>query len=369
MNSTLVQSRRRVTAGSCAAMEFGIYTFAKISFDPKTGRQIGAAERLRRLIEEIEVADAVGLDVFGIGEHHRADFAVSSPAVVLAAAAARTKRIRLTSAVTVLSLDEPIRVYQDFATLDLLSAGRAEIMVGRGAFAESFPLFGQSLDDYDELFTEKLDLLLKIRDQERVTWSGRHRAPLNDQGVWPRPQQQPLPIWIAVSGKLQSVVRAGALGLPLAIALVGSEMDRHVSLASLYRESGRRSGIDEGQLKIGINSHGFLAPTAAEAADIFYPSYADAIAQIAREQNWELQISARFKAACAKRGPLFVGSPDDIIEKILFLYRIFGNDRFLLHMGVGPVDHDVMLRSIELLGTRVAPAVRAAIANEAQPAS
>ncbi|HEX8907025.1 MAG TPA: LLM class flavin-dependent oxidoreductase, partial [Longimicrobiaceae bacterium] len=254
-------------------MEIGIYTFAETARDEATGRQLGAGQRLRELIEEIELADQVGLDVFGVGEHHRPDYAVSAPAVVLAAAAARTERIRLTSAVTVLSSDDPVRVFQDFATLDLISGGRAEIMAGRGSFIESFPLFGYDLRDYDTLFEEKLDLLLKLRDAERITWTGRHRAPIEELGVYPRPRQDPLPVWLAVGGSPDSVVRAGRLGLPLALAIIGGQPERFAPLIELYRETGRRAGNEE-QLAAGINSHTFLAERSQDAADTFYPSYA-----------------------------------------------------------------------------------------------
>ncbi|HEX8829519.1 MAG TPA: LLM class flavin-dependent oxidoreductase, partial [Longimicrobium sp.] len=247
-------------------MELGVYTFAETEIDPAAGRGASGAQRLRDLMEEIELADQVGLDVFGVGEHHRPDYAVSAPAVVLAAAAARTKRIRLTSAVTVLSSDDPVRVFQDFATLDLLSGGRAEIMAGRGSFIESFPLFGHALEEYDSLFAEKLELLLKLRDEEKITWSGRHRAPLTGQGVYPRPLQDPLPVWIAVGGTPASVVRAGTLGLPLALAIIGGSPERFVPMVELYRDAGRRAGHAPETLKVSINSHGFVGDDSAQAA-------------------------------------------------------------------------------------------------------
>src|SRR5918993_279431 len=261
-------------------MELGLYTFADV------GPEIGAAQRLRTLVEEIELADQVGLNVFGVGEHHRPDYAVSSPAVALTAAAARTEDICLTSAVTVLSSADPVRVFQDFATLDLLSGGRAEIMAGRGSFIESFPLFGYDLGDYDELFAEKLELLLAVRENERVTWSGEHRAPLEDAGVYPRPVQDPLPVWIAVGGTPQSVVRAALLGLPLAIAIIGGQPERFAPLAELYREAARGVGHDPGRLPISINSHTYVAETSRQASDEYFPTYAAMMNRIGRERGW-----------------------------------------------------------------------------------
>jgi len=350
-------------------MEIGIYTFAETGRDPVGGNTIGPAERMRDLLEEIELADQVGLDVFGVGEHHRADYVVSAPAVVLAAAAARTSRIRLTSAVSVLSSDDPVRVFQQFATLDLISGGRAEIMAGRGSFIESFPLFGFDLHDYDALFTEKLELLLKLREQERVTWNGHFRAPLAGQGVYPRPIQDPLPVWIAVGGTPQSVVRAGTLGLPLALAIIGGTPDRFVPYVDLYREAGARAGHDASRLKVSINSHGFVADTAREAADVFYPPHADVMTRIGRERGWPPQTRAQFDAQTGPRGALLVGSPQEVIDKILYEHEIFGGlDRFLLQLTVGPTPHAAVMRAIELVGTRVAPAVRQATARAAEPA-
>ena len=343
-------------------MELGIYTFADISRDPSTGQVITPRQRLTNLIEEIELADQVGLDVFGVGEHHRPDYAVSAPAVALAAAASRTKAIKLSSAVTVLSSDDPVRVYQQFATLDLISGGRAEIMVGRGSFIESFPLFGYELDDYDTLFSEKLDLLLKIRDAERVTWSGQHRAPIENLGVYPRAEPGGLPVWIAVGGTPQSVARAGALGLPLAIAIIGGQPERFAPLVELYREAGRRAGQDPAKLKVGINSHGFVGDTADQAADAFFPSYQEVMTRLGRERGWPPTTRAQFDAGRTPRGHLLIGSPEEVAEKILFEHRIFGNDRFLMQMTVGTVPHKDVLKSIELFGTRVAPIVRRELA-------
>ena len=342
-------------------MELGLYTFAETSYDPATGIFSGAGERLRHLIEEIELADQLGLDVFGLGEHHRPDYAISAPAVVLAAAAMRTKRIRLTSAVTVLSSDDPVRVMQQFATVDQLSSGRAEIMAGRGSFIESFPLFGYDLHDYDSLFAEKLDLLLQLRDTERITWSGRHRAPLKDAGVYPRPFQQPIPVWIAVGGTPQSVVRAGTLGLPLAVAIIGGEPERFVPLVELYREAGRQAGHAPSTLRVGINSHGFIADDSREAADAYYPSHAEVMLRIGRERGWPPQTRAQFEAQRGPRGALLVGDPEEVAEKILFEHELFGNDRFLLQLSVGPMPHAQLMHAIELYGTRVAPIVRAEV--------
>ena len=336
-------------------MELGVYTFAELS------PSVSPAQRLRNVVEEISLADEVGLDVFGLGEHHRPDFAVSAPAVVLAAGAERTDRIRLTSAVTVLSSDDPVRVFQDFSTLDLLSGGRAEIMVGRGSFVESFPLFGYDLDDYDALFAEHLDLLLALRDGERVTWSGAHRTALDDAGVYPRPFQDPLPIWIAVGGTPQSVVRAGVLGLPLALAIIGGAPERFAPLVELYRDAARQAGRDPAALPVGINSHGFVAPTSQDAADRYFPAYAAMMTRIGRERGWPGMTRAQFDALREPRGALVVGSPQEVIEKILFQHEVFGHQRFLAQMSVGDLAHRDVLRAIELLGTEVAPAVRAEV--------
>jgi probable LLM family oxidoreductase len=344
-------------------MELGVYTFAETTPDPHGGHVISSTQRLRDLMEEIELADQVGLDVFGVGEHHRPDFAVSSPAVVLAAAAERTKRIRLTSAVTVLSSDDPVRVFQDFATLDLLSNGRAEIMAGRGSFIESFPLFGHDLDDYDDLFAEKLDLLLKLRETERVSWSGRHRPALKDLGVYPRPLQNPLPIWIAVGGTPASVIRAAELGLPLALAIIGGAPEQFAPLIKLYRDVGRRAGHDPSQLRVSINSHGFLADDSNQAADTFFPSYAETMTRIGRERGWPPTTRRQFDASRSPRGALLVGDPQEVIDKILREHELFAHDRFLAQFTVGSIAHDKVMRAIELFGTKVAPAVRGAVGH------
>lgn len=342
-------------------MELGLYTFVDIPHDAATGRQIGAAERVRNLIEEVVLADQVGLDVVGIGEHHRADYVASAPAMLLAAAAERTKRIRLTSAVTVLSSDDPVRVYQNFATLDLLSGGRAEIMAGRGSFIESFPLFGYDLDDYDTLFAEKIELLLKIRDNERVTWSGTLRAPLRDLPVYPRSVQNPLPVWIAVGGNPPSVVRAATLGLPMALAIIGGEPERFAPLVKLYRDSAVRAGRDGAALPVSINSHGYIALNSQDAANEYFPAYSDVFGRIGRERGWQPPTRAQYEASRTLRGALFVGSPQEIIDKILFQHSIFGHQRFLMQLGMGTMTHAQTMRSIELFGSHVAPAVRKAL--------
>ncbi len=339
-------------------MELGIFTFAETALDPATGRQLGADTRIRHLLEEIELADQVGLDLFGVGEHHRPDYAVSAPAIVLAAGAARTKKIRLTSAVSVLSSDDPVRVFQDFALLDLISEGRAEIMAGRGSFTESFPLFGQDLADYHELFAEKLDLLLKLRTGERVTWSGRHRPSIEDRGVYPRPIQDPIPIWIATGGTPSSVVRIGRLGLPMALAIIGGAPERFRPLVDLYRDAGEEAGHSPEKLRVGINSHGFIASDATRAAEVAFPPFAEVMTRIGQERGWPPYTRVRFDAELELGGALFVGSPDEIVEKILHQHSFFRHDRFLLQLTVGPMPHSEVLRAIELFGTEVAPVVR-----------
>lgn len=349
-------------------MELGFYTFADVTASFQTGEMIDPAQRLRNLIEEIELADQVGLDVFGVGEHHRPEFAVSAPAVVLAAAAERTKKIRLTSAVTVLSSDDPVRVFQNFATLDLLSGGRAEIMAGRGSFIESFPLFGYDLDDYDTLFEEKLDLLLRLRESERVTWSGQHRPALNDLGVYPRPLQNPLPVWIAVGGTPTSVARAGLLGLPLALAIIGGEPARFAPLVDLYRKAAQEGGHDASALPVGINSIGYIADTSEQAGDEFFPAYSAMMNKIGKERGWSPMSRRNFDALRTLRGALVVGSPEEVAEKILYQHKIFGHQRFLLQSSVGAISHSKIMHAIELFGTKVAPVVRREIEQTAVPA-
>jgi probable LLM family oxidoreductase len=343
-------------------MEIGVYTFGEL--DPGTSPQ----QRLRELVEEAELAEQVGLDVFGVGEHHRPDFVVSAPAVVLAAIAARTERIRLTSAVSVLSSDDPVRVFQAFSTLDLLSGGRAEIMAGRGSFIESFPLFGHDLDDYDELFSEKLDLLLALRDHETVTWSGRHRAPLHAATVWPRPVQQPLPVWIAVGGTPQSVARAGTLGLPLTIAIIGGEPERFAPLVELYRRAHAAAGHDPAGARLAINTHAFVARTSQEADAAFAAPYLQMMNRIGRERGWPPAGRPQYEALRSPRGALAAGSVEQVAEKILFEHRLFGHDRYIAQMSVGAVGHRDVMRSIELFATEVAPIVRRELAAAASAA-
>lgn len=338
-------------------MEIGISTFLEATKDPKTGGPVNHAERIRNAIEEIVVADQAGLDVYGIGEHHRADYAGTAPAVVLAGAATATKHIRLSSAVTVLSSDDPVRVYQSFSTLDALSNGRAEIMAGRGSFIESFPLFGYKLEDYDELFEEKLELLLKIRASEKVTWRGGHRPAIRDLGVYPRSVQEPLPVWIASGGNPESAVRAGTLGLPIAFAIIGGMPESFAPLVNLYKEAAQRAGHDPEKLEIATHSHGFLADTTEEAADLFFPPTAAQMTVIGRERGWGQYTRANFDAARTLRGALYVGDPEFVAEKIVLLRKNLGLTRFFLHVNVGTMPHREVLRAIELLGTKVAPIV------------
>lgn len=342
-------------------MELGVYTFVENTPDPETGRIRSPEERIRHLLEEIELADQVGLDVFGVGEHHRPEYVVSTPAVVLAAAAARTKRIRLTSAVTVLSSDDPVRVFQEYSTVDLISGGRAEIMAGRGSFIESFPLFGYDLEDYDALFEEKLELLLKLRESERITWSGKYRAAIDDLGIYPRPVQNPLPVWLAVGGTPQSAIRAGRLGLPMAIAIIGGLPERFHVFAELHRRAAREAGHK--QPKLSINSHGFIAETSQQAADdAFYP-FKIQMDRIGRERGWPPMTREQFDASRTLRGANFVGSPQEVIDKILYQYGIFRHDRFLIQFSVGSLPHKKLLKAIELFGTEVAPVVRREVAK------
>ena len=348
-------------------MELGICTFGEVAPDPATGATVSPQQRMRELIEEVRLADQLGLDVFAVGEHHRPDFVVSSPAVVLGAAAAVTNTIRLSSAVTVLSSDDPVRVFQDFATIDLLSGGRAEIMAGRGSFIESFPLFGYDMADYDELFTEKLELLLELRRSEQVTWRGGHRPAIGGRGVYPRPVQDPLPVWIAVGGSPESVFRAGNLGLPLTVAIIGGMPEQFGPLVQLYRDAARQSGHDADALPVGINSHAYIAETSQQAADEFFPAYAAMMTRIGRERGWSPMSRQQYDTMRAPRGALLVGSPQEVVEKILFEHEIFGNQRFLAQISVGPLPHAQVLRAIELFGTQVAPAVRAATRQPTAP--
>ena len=338
-------------------MQVGIDSFAA-AFD-ETSRAVNPSERLQDLVKQIERADQVGLDAFGVGEHHRRDFLDSAPAVILGAAAARTQRIRLTSAVTVLSAADPVRVFQEFATLDLLSQGRAEMVVGRGSFIEAFPLFGLQLDDYDSLFAEKLDLLLKIRDNEQVHWSGEYRPTLTGQGIYPRPLQNPLPIWVGVGGTPQSFVRAGVLGLPLMVAIIGGETRGFRPLIDLYREAGRRAGHSPDQLKVGIHSLGYVAETTQEAADDFFPGYARTMTEVGKERGWRAVTRAGFDAQRGPQGALVIGDPNEVVEKIVRHSKALGGiSRFTFMMNPASLPHVKLMRAIELIGTRVAPALR-----------
>jgi probable LLM family oxidoreductase len=343
--------------------EIGLYSFAELSPDPITGKKLTPAERIRDLLEEIELADQVGLDVYGLGEHHREEFVSSAPEVILAAAAARTKNIRLTSAVTVLSSDDPVRVLQRFASLDLVSNGRAEIIAGRGSFIESFPLFGYDLNDYDDLFAEKLDLLIKLREDTHVTWRGQHRPSLNNLGVYPRPLQDPLPIWVGVGGTPESVVRAASRGLPMALAIIGGMPERFAPFLELYRQASAQYGFDPSTIPLSINSHGFIADTRQAAIDESFPAVQVVMNKIGRERGWAPMRREQYEASAELRGANFVGSPDDVIEKVLFQHSIFGHQRLLLQLSVGSIAHDKLMHAIELLGTKVAPVVREEIAR------
>src|SRR5579872_1776605 len=340
-------------------MQIGVDSFAAAISDPVTGLTLSPVDRMQHLLQEIELADRVGLDVFGIGEHHRAEFLDSAPVVILSAAAARTKNIRLTSAVTVLSAADPVRVFQEFATLDLISHGRAEIVAGRGSFVESYPLFGLKLEDYDSLFAEKLDLLLAIRESSHVHWSGKHRAALTGQAVYPRPLQNPLPVWIGVGGTPESFARAGILGLPLMVAIIGGEPKRFRPLVDLYREAGRRAGHSPDKLAVGLHSIGFLGDTTKEAADDFFPGYAHTFTEIGKERGWPPTTRAQFDAVRGPTGALLIGDAETVAEKILYVNEALGGiSRMTFQMGVSTLPHAKMMRAIEILGTRVAPIVR-----------
>lgn len=339
-------------------MELGISTFAELMPDPETGKLITPYERMSDVMEEIELADQAGLDVYAVGEHHRPDFIASSPTTILAAAAVKTQHIKLSTAVTVLSSEDPVRVYQQFATVDLLSKGRAEIMAGRGSFIESFPLFGYDLDDYDSLFADKLDLLLKINENEMVTWQGKYRAPINNLGVYPRAYNEKMPVWIAVGGTPNSVVRAATLGLPLALAIIGGQPAQFRQLTQLYREVSKKAG--HGELPIAVHSHGYVAETSQQAADEFYPSYAYVMSKLGRERGWPPMSRAQYEAARSTHGALLTGSPQQVIDKILYEKEMLGLSRFLIHISVGTMPHDKVMKSIELFATKVAPEVRKA---------
>ena len=340
-------------------MQVGIDSFATWE---DTGLSISPSERLRKLVEQIEYADKIGLDLFGIGEHHRKEFLDSAPTVILGAAAARTERIRLTSAVTVLSASDPVRLFQEFATLDLLSQGRAEMVVGRGSFVEAFPLFGLRLEDYDSLFAEKLDLLLKIRDNEHVQWSGEHRPALSGQGIYPRPLQDKLPIWIGVGGTPESFVRAGQLGLPLMVAIIGGETRSFKPLIDLYRESGRQAGYSANQLKVGIHSLGYVAESTRQAANDFYPGYARTMTEIGKERGWPKMTRGHFDAQLGAQGALIIGDPDEVTQKIIRHSKSLGGiSRITFMMNPASLPHEKLMRATELIGTHVAPALREAL--------
>ena len=344
-------------------MQVGIDSFAAAYLEES--RTQNPADRINELVEQIEHGDQVGLDVFGVGEHHRKDYLDSAPAIILAAAAARTQRIRLTSAVTVLSAADPVRIFQNFATLDLLSQGRAEMVVGRGSFIDAFPLFGLRLDDYDSLFAEKLELLLKIRDNEHVHWSGKHRPALTGQGVYPRPVQNPLPIWVGVGGTPESFVRAGMLGLPLMVAIIGGETRRFRPLVDLYRAAGEQAGHSSDRLKVGVHSLGYVAATTQEAADDFFPGYARAINSVARERGWPPMTRASYDAQRGPEGALLIGEPDAVVEKILRHSEALGGiSRITFQMNASSLPHAKLMRAIEALGTHVAPALRQEFAKE-----
>lgn len=339
-------------------MELGITTFAETYPDPSTGETLSHGERLRQVLAEARLAEEVGLEVYGVGEHHRPDFASSAPAVVLAAIAGETDHIRLTPAVSILSSDDPVRVFQQYSTLDLVSAGRAELLVGRGSFIESFPLFGYSLTDYEDLFAEKLDLLLRIRDQDRITWSGRFRPALEDQPIYPRPDQDPLPIWVAVGGTPASIVRAASRGLPVALAIIGGDPRRFRMLADLHRRTLAENGYQPEQAPLAVHAHGYIADSAEQAAEDYFPSYSIAMSHIGRERGWGPMTRGQFEMMRAPSGSLVLGDVETVAQKIRMLEDVLGIQRFMLHISVGTLPHDQVLRAIELLGTKVAPLVR-----------
>ncbi|MDE3183557.1 MAG: LLM class flavin-dependent oxidoreductase [Bacteroidota bacterium] len=339
-------------------MELGLMSFADMQPESLSGNGISAHQRLKDLMEEIKLADELGLDVFGLGEHHRPDYAVSSPEVILGAAAAITKNIKLTSAVTVLSSDDPVRVFQNFSTVDLLSGGRAEIMAGRGSFIESFPLFGYDLQDYDELFTEKLDLLLNLNKSTKVSWQGKHRASINNLGVYPRPYQKSIPVWIAAGGTPVSAVRAATLGLPLMLAIIGGRPEQFVPFINLYKETFAKTGKDLSQLQLGVNNHFYVSENSHQAADEFYPHYAEVMSRIGRERGWPPLSREQYEYLRSPKGALMVGSVQEVVDKILYEHELFGNTRFLAQASVGNVPHKLIMHSIELFGTKVVPVIR-----------
>jgi len=341
-------------------MEVGISTFGEIVPDHKPGNALNAHKRVQELLQEAKLADEIDLDVFALGEHHRSDYVISAPEMILAAAASITKNIRFISAVTVLSSADPVRVYQNFATLDLISNGRAEIMAGRGSFIESFPLFGYDLNDYDELFIEKLDLLLNINEHERVSWKGTHRAAIDKLGVYPRPLQKKLPVWIAVGGTPASVVRAGSLNLPLTLAILGGNPVHFTQLTDLYRNAAKRAGHDVSTLQLCINEHLYVADSTEQARDEFWPVYGRMMNKIGKERGWSSMTRDHFDALCEADGPLLVGTVKDVSEKLIYQYKLFNNTRFLAQIISGDIVHEKIMHSIELFGKEVAPAVKQA---------
>lgn len=342
-------------------MEIGIDSFAAM-MSGNSASSISDADSIAQLLDRIEHADKAGLDIFGIGEHHRKGFLDAAPALILAAAAARTKRIRLTSAVTVLSAADPVRVFQSFATLDLISGGRAEMVVGRGSFIEAFPLFGLKLEDYDDLFIEKLNLLLAIRDNENVTWSGKFRPALNNQPIYPRPMQNPLPFWVGVGGTPESFIRAGILGLPLMVAIIGGETHHFGPLVDLYREAGKKAGFQPEQLKVGLHSLGYVGNTTEEAMDDFYPGYAASMTRIGKERGWPPMTRGRFEAQVGSTGALLVGGPEEVAEKILRHSKALGGiSRVSFQLDTAELPHEKLMASISLIGERLKPLVNAGI--------
>jgi probable LLM family oxidoreductase len=339
-------------------MELGLITFADMKPETLSGRAINGQQRIKDLMEEIQLADQLGLDVFGVGEHHRPDYAVSSPAVILGAAAMVTKNIKLSSAVTVLSSDDPVRVFQNFSTVDLLSSGRAEIMAGRGSFIESFPLFGYDLHDYDELFTEKLELLLKLNKSEKFSWKGKFRPSFENLGIYPRPYQQSLPIWLAAGGTPASAVRAATLGLPLMLAIIGGLPEQFVPFVNLYRSSSEEAGKDLTKLQLGVNNHFYVSENSQQAAGEFYPYYAEMMNRVGRDRGWPPLSQQQFDYSRSPKGALMVGSVQQVIDKILYEHELFGNTRFLAQASVGNVPHKMIMNSIELFGTKVVPIIR-----------
>jgi probable LLM family oxidoreductase len=348
-------------------MELGLITFADMEPENLPGKAINAHQRIRDLMEEIQLADQLGLDVFGVGEHHRPDYAVSSPTTILAAAAVLTKNIKLSSAVTVLSSDDPVRVFQQFATIDHLSDGRAEIMAGRGSFIESFPLFGFDLEDYDELFTEKLDLLLKLNKTEKITWKGKHRAPIDNRGVYPRPYQQSIPIWLAAGGTPASAARAATLGIPLTLAIIGGLPQQFVPFINLYKETARKTGHDMSALQLGVNNHVYIGEDSQKAGDEFYPYYATMMNRVGRDRGWPPLTRQQFDSSRSPKGALMVGSVQQVIDKILYEHELFGNTRFMAQASIGAVPHKMTMKSIELFGTKVAPVIRHAVNSQKAP--